>query len=320
MNRQLLAGLLVLLYFSNTSNQHAIGDLQECVRDEDCHRVAMCTQDHPCVCHTFSPILGTRCIRMLWAEKLQTAVERVNDEPDIGPDTCGQDRTLLGTWFQNHGGVELIQDPRPPLVTRLEEDPYNDPSNPPLDPEAITGYCAMQWQDTVDPESGKKQYTLANFSTEAEAIEAGWNITHKGHCGSCSSLQDLGVYISRNLTSATRKCGALGFVSEQAEINCLKNLGFSTMCSQIWVYNIHHTRQKCMGVCIWSWITNEPFNKPDGSLNDCLQCDEDKSGPNFKYFSGRTRRNSGIPSAIHRPPETIYNMTHCYWYGDINMP
>ena len=70
-------------------------------------------------------------------------------------------------------------------------------------------------------------------------------------------------------------------------------------------------------LCIWSWITGEDNNKPDGSLNDCLQCDEDKSGPNFKFFSGRTRRNSGIPSAIQRPEEQFYDMEHCYWYGDL---
>ena len=29
------------------------------------------------------------------------------------------------------------------------------------------------------------------------------------------------------------------------------------------------------------------------------------------------RRNSGIPSAIQRPPDQVYNMEHCYWYGDL---
>ena len=114
-----------------------------------------------------------------------------------------------------------------------------------------------------------------------------------------------------------RKSDRCLFSGQEHVFNCLKNLGFSDECSKIWQYNIKHTKEVCFGVCIWSWITNEPFNKPDGSLNDCIQCDEDKSGPNFKYFSGRTRRNSGIPSAIHRPPETIYNMTHCYWYGEL---
>ena len=107
------------------------------------------------------------------------------------------------------------------------------------------------------------------------------------------------------------------FPGQEHVFKCLKDLGFSDECSKVWQYNIAHTKEVCFGVCIWSWITNEPFNKPDGSLNDCIQCDEDKSGPNFKYFSGRTRRNSGIPSAIHRPPETVFNMTHCYWYGDL---
>lgn len=108
------------------------------------------------------------------------------------------------------------------------------------------------------------------------------------------------------------------FPGQEHVFNCLKNIGFSDECAKIWQYNIKHTKSECFSVCIWSWITDEDFCKPDGTINDCLQCDEDKSGPNFKYFSGRTRRNSGIPSAICRPPETVYNMTHCYWYGDLS--
>jgi len=65
-----------------------------------------------------------------------------------------------------------------------------------------------------------------------------------------------------------------------------------------------------------AWITDEPNNCPDGSLNDCLQCDEDESGPNFQFFSGRTRRNSGIHSAIDRPDEDVAELEHCYWYED----
>ena len=63
---------------------------------------------------------------------------------------------------------------------------------------------------------------------------------------------------------------------------CLKNLGFSDNCIPIWEDNVINTRSKCFWTCLSSWIKNEPFNKPDGSLNDCLQCDEDNSGPNFK--------------------------------------
>lgn len=120
--------------------------------------------------------------------------------------------------------------------------------------------------------------------------------------------------MGRNLTAPTRFCGFLGIISSDLEYKCMKKLGFSDECISIWIYNIENTRTECFLVCLKSWISGEPNNNPDGSLNDCLQCDEDKSGPNFKYFSGRTRRNSGIPSAIERPPEQICNVTHCYFY------
>ena len=84
-------------------------------------------------------------------------------------------------------------------------------------------------------------------------------------------------------------CGFLGTVSSALMHDCLMALGFSAPCVTIWEFNILNTKQQCFEVCLLSYITSEPNNKPDGSLNDCLQCDEDKSGPNFKYFSGRTR-------------------------------
>ena len=156
-----------------------------------------------------------------------------------------------------------------------------------------------------------------NFTSLAECETEGFVVTHAGHCGSCSYLQDLGVYIKQNLTEPVRTCGALGIVSHTLMRNCLIRLGFSMPCITIWEFNIQQTRQECWDLCILSWVSGEPNNKPDGSLNDCLQCDEDRAGPNFKFFSGRTRRNSGIRSAIERPPEEFYDMEHCYWYGDL---
>jgi len=72
--------------------------------------------------------------------------------------------------------------------------------------------------------------------------------------------------------------------------------------------------------------------KPDGSLNDCLQCDEDKSGPNFKWFSGRTRYNFGnrqkgfiydmwcikfetnLIQQIHTQRIILTRYMHCHWW------
>ena len=52
--------------------------------------------------------------------------------------------------------------------------------------------------------------------------------------------------------------------------------------------------------------------RPGGRLNDCLQCDEDRSGPVFKATAGRTRRNSGIRSSIERPAEQVAPVVHDY--------
>ena len=37
--------------------------------------------------------------------------------------------------------------------------------------------------------------TFRNFTNLAECEAEGFMVTHAGHCGSCSYLQDLGVYL-----------------------------------------------------------------------------------------------------------------------------
>jgi hypothetical protein len=64
-----------------------------------------------------------------------------------------------------------------------------------------------------------------------------------------------------------------------------------------------------------SWMSGEPSTKPDGTLNECLQCDEDRSGPVFKAVAGRTRRNSGIRSSIPRPDDQVAHVVHDYVPG-----
>mmetsp|Transcript_18097 Transcript_18097/g.29356 ORF Transcript_18097/g.29356 Transcript_18097/m.29356 type:complete len:316 (-) Transcript_18097:1042-1989(-) len=56
----------------------------------------------------------------------------------------------------------------------------------------------------------------------------------------------------------------------------------------------------------FQWTDNEY------RLNSCLQCDECRSGPVFQKMAGRTRRNSGLESAIRRPPRQMANISHSY--------
>ena len=168
--------------------------------------------------------------------------------------------------------------------------------------------CAIKYTD-----SNRFNYTMKNFESKELAENENFIVTHQGKCGACSNLQDLSVYLSGDLTTPVRKCGIVGKISIYLSLKCLQGLGFTEQCSQIWQFNAHNTSKKCFWVCIISWIKNEPFTKPDGTLNDCIQCDEDESGPVFKYFSGRSRRNSGIHSEIERNKSDIYNLTHCYY-------
>ncbi len=168
--------------------------------------------------------------------------------------------------------------------------------------------CAIKYEN-----DRKIRYELRQFSSKTEAVKAGFIVTHQGVCGTCSNLRDLAVYLKKNLVGPVRRCGFIGIISANWARKCLREIGFTEQCVDIWLYDAMNTWKRCFCVCLWDWITGKPYSNPDGSLNACLQCDEDNSGPVFKFFAGRIRRNSGIHSEIKRPKEQIYNMTHCYF-------
>jgi len=185
----------------------------------------------------------------------------------------------------------------------LSDDPYA--TTPDLSPNTDT-YCGV----LVDPQG--LDYRLETYDSEADAHAAGAQITHRGTCGQCSSLQNLAVYMANpDLTEPVRDCGLEGIISgEKANIDCLMEIGFDLPCAQIWYYNTKHTRDVCLTECLAK--LKAPHHQPDGSLNACLQCDEDHSGDVFKAIAGRTRRNSGLPSALCRPCESVYPVVHDY--------
>ena len=186
--------------------------------------------------------------------------------------------------------IAVGQDPYPTWAGRA----------PPL--PAPSSVCAVRF------EPDRTHYRLATFASAAEAGEQGYRVTHTGACGACSTLQDLAVYLERpDLTSPVRKCGMT-----PGTLGCLEALGFTPACAQIWNFNVQNTKRECFGVCMRSWMSGEASTASDGGLNDCLQCDEDRSGPVFKAVAGRTRRNSGIRSSIQRPDEQVSRVVHDY--------
>jgi hypothetical protein len=113
-----------------------------------------------------------------------------------------------------------------------------------------------------------------------------------------------------DMTSVGKKCGERGIFDEKAGHKCFKDLGFTDACATIWNYDAIFDGKACGGICLKD--LKQPYNLPakNCSINDCLQCDEDKAGPVFKQVAGRTRRRSGLESAIQRPCKSVAKLKH----------
>lgn len=193
--------------------------------------------------------------------------------------------------------LQLVDPP-----AELDSDPYDAMPSPQPRPDAA---CGVVREDA-------NSYRLETFDDPAAAAAAGAVVTHHGACGTCSTLQDLATYVDvHDLTAPVRECGLQGIRDgEQANIDCLTDLGFTLPCAQTWYYNTRNTRNECLELCLPA--INDPYHLEDGSINPCLQCDEDKSGAVFKAVAGRTRRNSGLASAICRPCDSVRPVAHDY--------
>jgi len=193
------------------------------------------------------------------------------------------------------------ESPFPPLSA----DPYASPA-PPDDPPGTV--CAVL--PTGPAGAAPRPYRLDTWPTEAAARAAGARPTHFGRCGVCSTLANLAVYMRENdLTAPVRACG-LSSATFEANVACLQGLGFDLPCAQVWAYNTAHTRSACLAPCLAA--LDQPYHLPDGRLNDCLRCDEERSGAVFKGVAGRTRRNSGLPNALCRPCAEVQPLVHDY--------
>ena len=165
----------------------------------------------------------------------------------------------------------------------------------------------------------ENHYELSTFENRwALAAQPEFQLTHYQACGACSTLQDLAVYGTLDLTVMAKTCSKrMGFEARKA---CMEQIGFSEACSESWAYNAGKTSQSCLLVCVQEYGllplltgTESSPNNTDGALNRCLQCDEMMSGPGFQYSAGRTRRNSGIESEIDRPDDQVYEVSHDYF-------
>jgi hypothetical protein len=208
--------------------------------------------------------------------------------------------SLVSGWKLDNPFPPLTADPYPPPP------PAAQPPPPPDDP--VDMVCGVKPTGTA---GSQQTYRLVTYDSDALATADGAHVTHFGHCGVCSTLANLAVYMRENdLTEPVRACGISSGGDFAANVACLEKLGFDLPCAQVWAYNTAHTRAVCLDLCMAALCA--PYHLPDGRLNDCILCDEEKSGAIFKNVAGRTRRNSGLPNALCRPCSEVRKLEHAY--------
>jgi hypothetical protein len=232
-----------------------------------------------------------------------------NANTGLGDDQCGATCTCGDEdWTPPVYGARDVA----ALRAQVHAEPYDpltsDPYAAPLPPSADAGddpVCAVVAR-------GADRYVLRDYPTPRDAEREEARVTHFGPCGVCSTLQDLAVYVEQpDLTEPVRACGLEHWADPVEElVGCIEALGFTHPCAQVWAYNTLATRAACGAVCLSA--LDEPYHAPDGSLNACLQCDEDQSGPVFQAVAGRTRRNTGLPSSMCRPCSEVRPVEHRY--------
>lgn len=156
--------------------------------------------------------------------------------------------------------------------------------------------CALSWKD-----DGLSN--LTTFSSAAAAEANGEDVVHCGSCSQCSTLPDMKIMAETRstLTDDTTKCAYRMFLGKGSVSKCMeKKIGFSPSCNDCWTSNIECTFNACKFTCLKIKLFGDNHNDDDGTLNECLSCDEVMCGPVFLRCSGANRRRMGILSDIGR--------------------
>lgn len=149
--------------------------------------------------------------------------------------------------------------------------------------------------------------TFVTLDSAESANDLGFAVAHCGACGQCSTRQDMTIQgeTRDSLTKDATACAWKSVFGSRSDVaSCMqKRIGFTEPCQDCWLDNIECSKRHCKFTCALSLIFSRDNNKSDGSLNECLECDEKMCGPEFLTCSGSNRRRLGIRSAIERDDE-----------------
>jgi len=227
------------------------------------------------------------------------------------------------TWQYGADAIETLRSQVAANPIGLACNPYEEEgcdTTPSLDRDTWgdAAVCGLIYDLPADPRAPSggsgcplTNYTLQSFRSAAEAASARAVVTHLGHCGVCSTAQDLAAYMEHpDMVAEGRKCTNRALLSAHWGRQCYEALGFTAPCATIWAQNSVHTASVCRATCVRNLFAPANLPEPSCKLNDCLLCDEVKSGPNFQLFAGRTRRNSGLRTPIMRQCQGFAFLEH----------
>jgi len=96
-------------------------------------------------------------------------------------------------------------------------------------------------------------YRIKTYPSRTDAELAGGYVTHVGHCGVCSTVQDLAVYATVDfvgVTSPGNFCRRQASTSIENGLACYRGLGLTQDCARIWSDTSWNTASKCFGSCV----------------------------------------------------------------------
>lgn len=199
--------------------------------------------------------------------------------------------------------------------------------DPTLVADPDNAVCGIKY-DCGHCKTGCSEYSLTSYPSASAAKYDGAFITHTAACGLCSSPTDLAVYMERAQTldvdvpfscvipNLPEPLGSQQPTPEDVAnmIACGINvIGFSSGCSQIWIFAALQTFATCLQECqavIMSNGTIPDIDPETCELNECLECDAVNSQLVFDNYAGRTRRRSNILSSTPRPCAELPDITH----------
>jgi len=179
------------------------------------------------------------------------------------------------------------------------------------------GACVAEFSGPAGTCPDSWSYSLSTYPGTFEEARADSSVyvTHAGRCGTCSSLQDLSVYLDLGLELRDKAadCGIRGrFEGASVGEQCYRDLGFTDACAVVWFYNAKVNSEECLGECLVFTLLGLDSNgpPPECELAGCLECDENAAGPLFLQYAARTRRNSGLLGNIVRPCSQVVELVH----------